>query len=49
MTALLATLDWLDIYCLAILSLCGVVGIADVLFFRGEIGVKLSKYLGVRK
>ena len=29
------------------LMLCGIAGIADVLFFRGTIGVWLSKYIGI--
>ena len=29
------------------LMLCGVAGIADVLFFKGKIGVWLSQYIGI--
>ena len=29
------------------LMVCGVVGIADVLFFKGIIGVKLSEWLAL--
>ena len=28
------------------LIVCGLIGIADVLFFKGEIGVRLSKLIG---
>lgn len=35
-------------YLIGFLVLCGIAGVLDVLFFRGIIGVKLSKYLSVR-
>jgi len=34
---------------LYVLAVCGVFGIVDVLFFKGEIGVILSRYLDVSR